>query len=239
MPVSGVKADLIARLEEHDAASGQPTPTAAEAEAVAQEGANDAAAAPFESVPAGDTTGAAPATLAVKRAVEDDEAAEHVKRMRVDEEAAAAVPPANPIDSALPPAHSEAANEVPKVGDEADVTPAVIAESKVPAEALTAAAAAAPEEMNGAGNPKERLTDDDVSIAEADEPKREQADFVESGAKVEEEEEEEEPPVYDFEPEEEGGRPADLYLDTVGVLCCSMVLRGRRLRRLTHRRTAD
>ncbi|GAA5986293.1 hypothetical protein JCM10908_003691 [Rhodotorula pacifica] len=215
LPVSGVKADLVARLEENDAMSVDEPSLQANEPAAESQGEQPNlqssqvvdADAPNEV----ETTSTAPSDpLSVKRAVEDDEAAEQVKRIRIDEAAASAVPPAQAIDSALPQSASDGASALPAaVGEESAIIPSVVAEAKVPVEVLVRAAGS-----NSGG-------DTDVG-ADAQTRLQEQKDFGTpeeaqgAGHWVEGEgEDEEEPPTYEFEPEEDGGRPADLYLDTI------------------------
>lgn len=216
LPISGLKADLVARLQENDAVTAANDPPAPSSDAPPEP---TATAAPEPDAPAStavelptQTEELSDTALATKRAAENDEAAEHVKRMRLDHAAADAVPPASSLDSAIPPARAgNADSDVPKVGEETDVTPAVIAEAKVPVEAIARAANGS--EQAGEGHRAalaEPLTVDDAAQEEPQRDAAEQNDFAQEDA-----EEEEEPPVYDFEPEEDSGRPADLYLDTV------------------------
>ncbi|GAA5868763.1 hypothetical protein JCM3774_003882 [Rhodotorula dairenensis] len=212
LPVSGVKADLVARLEEHDAASSDQT--ANEPVDHPRAGLGDAPMALAPEAQAAETAEPPPATssstLAVKRAVVDDEAAEQVKRIRTDAEAASVVPTAQAIDSAIPPTRLADAAELPAVGQESAITASVVAEAKVPVEALERAASGATSEaaaLTGGTAPGELVQPREQQDFAAPAEQREQA-----GA---EEEEEEEPPVYEFEPEGESGRPADLYLDTI------------------------
>lgn len=210
LPVSGVKADLIARLEENDAAAADETSarTTDPEPAPADDSATPATQAQTVST-AEASSESRSSTLAVKRAVLDDEADEQVKRMRIDEAAASAVPPAQAVDSAIPPKVSVEPADPPAVGEESAITASVIAEAKVPVETLERAAAG----DNGEAGPNRTGAS---SSEERDRP-REQQDFATSEEQQERSgaDEEEEPPVYDFEPEEDSGRPADLYLDTV------------------------
>ncbi|EGU12979.1 Spindle pole body protein [Rhodotorula toruloides ATCC 204091] len=112
LPVSGLKADLVARLAESDAASpatakpaDQPAPIAdipdadAAVETVADGGKEgNEAGGMGDSLPSTDGL-----NLAAKRALEDEAVEEEVKRVKRDEEMADAVPPAAEKDSALPP----------------------------------------------------------------------------------------------------------------------------------------
>lgn len=209
MPVSGVKADLVARLEEQDALATDQTATEPVDPQVDSGGGSTAGATHGQAASTEESAAATSSSvLPVKRAVLDDEAAEQVKRIRTDSDAARAVPPAQAIDSAVPPQLSSGAAEPPKVGEESAITASVVAEAKVPTEALERAALGATREpATLAGS---------TSLREPGRP-REQQDFATSEERQEQEgaEEEEEPPVYEFEPESESGRPADLYLDTV------------------------
>lgn len=211
LPVSGVKADLISRLEENDAAATAETSAGT---TDPQPAPADDSAAPAAEVQTASTAEASsesrPSTLAVKRAVLDDEADEQVKRMRIDEAAASAVPPAQAVDSAIPPKVTAETADPPGVGQESAITASVIAEAKVPVETLERAAAG----DNGEAGPGTT----GASSSEARDRPREQQDFATSAEQQQEQvgaDEEEEPPVYDFEAEEDSGRPADLYLDTV------------------------
>ncbi|BGO98800.1 Ubiquitin carboxyl-terminal hydrolase 10 [Rhodotorula toruloides] len=195
LPVSGLKADLVARLAESDAASpatakpaDQPAPIAdipdadAAVETVADGGKEgNEAGGMGDSLPSTDGL-----NLAAKRALEDEAVEEEVKRVKRDEEMADAVPPAAEKDSALPPpAPAPTFDSAPALGGDLP-NRSVIAEGKVETETLEKAAA-----------------------GEA-EPKQEEPE-------VQDDYEEEEPPNYDelALKEEDGGRPADLYLDTI------------------------
>ncbi|GAA5955797.1 hypothetical protein JCM8115_006857 [Rhodotorula mucilaginosa] len=211
LPVSGVKADLISRLEENDAAATAETSAGT---TDPQPAPADDSAAPAAEVQTASTAEASsesrPSTLAVKRAVLDDEADEQVKRMRIDEAAASAVPPAQAVHSAIPPKVTAETADPPAVGQESAITASVIAEAKVPVETLERAAAG----DNGEAGPGTT----GASSSEARDRPREQQDFATSAEQQQEQvgaDEEEEPPVYDFEAEEDSGRPADLYLDTI------------------------
>ncbi|GAA5994582.1 mRNA splicing protein SAD1 [Rhodotorula paludigena] len=200
LPISGLKADLVARLEQADAAAAVPDSLSHSADDAApapqqlQDAAHPAQPDPQQQHALGGT-GDAPApldgvNLAAKRHLEDAAVDEAVKRIRRNHDVAAAVPPAGERDSGTAAGGPAQVREAPSFASAPDLAPVVeaergpnarvIAEGKVPTEVLEKAA-------NG----------------ELDQPAKE--------------EDEEEPPEYHFEPEEvdEGGRPADLYLDTI------------------------
>lgn len=195
LPVAGLKADLVARLAGSDAASTAADAPAESAAAVTDiPDADTAVEAVADGGKEADEVGGMgddlPATdglnLAAKRALEDEVVQEEVKRIKRDEEMAAAVPPAAEKDSALPPpAPTPTFDSAPALGGD-EPNRSVIAESKVDTETLEMATGGA-----------------DLS--------------KEEGQHVQEDYEEEEPPNYDelALKEEDGARPADLYLDTV------------------------
>ncbi|BGP24076.1 Ubiquitin carboxyl-terminal hydrolase 10 [Rhodotorula toruloides] len=193
LPVSGLKADLVARLAESDAAS--PSPTAPVDESAPITDIPDAGAAVNnvadggKAVEVGAMGDNLPPTdglnLAAKRALEDEVVEEEVKRIKRDEEMADAVPPAAEKDSALPPsAPAPTFESAPALGGDMP-NRSVLAEGKVETETPRKAAG--------------------------------QAGLKQEEPELQEDYEEEEPPNYDelALKEEDGGRPADLYLDTI------------------------
>ncbi|KAJ8294737.1 putative mRNA-splicing protein ubp10 [Rhodotorula toruloides] len=196
LPVSGLKADLVARLAESDAASPASAEPADQSAPITDIPDADAAVETVasggkEANEVGGMGDSVPPTdglnLAVKRALEDEAVEEEVKRVKRDEEMAEAVPPAAEKDSALPPdAPAPAFDLKPVLGGDVP-NRSVIAEGKVDTETLEKAAAG-----------ETALKHEEPEVQE---------DY----------EEEEEPPNYDdlALKEEDGGRPADLYLDTI------------------------
>ncbi|BGP39382.1 Ubiquitin carboxyl-terminal hydrolase 10 [Rhodotorula kratochvilovae] len=200
LPLSGLKADLVARLDQADAAAAVPDPlsTSADDTAPAPQVLQDAAhpAQPDPEQQALGGMGDAPppfdgVNLPAKRALEDAVVDEEVKRIRTDAAIADAVPPADERDSGTAAGQPRQVRDAPAFASAPDLAQVgdgpnerVIAEGKVATETL-------------------------VKAANGELPREEQEQ------EAEEEEEEEEPPVYEFEREEEGARPADLYLDTI------------------------
>ncbi|BGP31449.1 Ubiquitin carboxyl-terminal hydrolase 10 [Rhodotorula toruloides] len=194
LPVSGLKADLVARLAKSDAASPASAEPADQSAPItdipdANAAVETVSDAGKEATEVGGMADTLPSTdglnLAAKRALEDEDVEEEVKRIKRDEEMAEAVPPAAEKDSALPPpTPAPTFDSAPALGGDVP-NRSVIAEGKVEPETLEKAA-----------------------VGEA-EPKKEEPDVQEDY--------EEEPPNYDelALKEEDGGRPADLYLDTI------------------------
>ncbi|GAA6056058.1 hypothetical protein JCM3770_007004 [Rhodotorula araucariae] len=201
LPLAGLKADLVARLEQADAAAAVPDPLSASADDTAPAPqALQAAAHPAQPDPEQQAVGGmgdAPppldqVNLPAKRALEDAVVDDEVKRIRTDAAIAAAVPPAGDRDSGTAAGEPKQVRAVPAFASAPDLAQVgdgpnerVIAEGKVATETL-------------------------VKVANGELAREEQ-----EHEPVEDAEEEVEPPVYDFEPEGEGARPADLYLDTI------------------------
>lgn len=217
LAVSGLKADLVARLQDADAQAApaqppQPDPASTSIPEPLSASADDAAPAPQQlqdaahPAPPGHAKeavggmGDAPppsadeVNLPAKRHLEDAVAQEETKRIRTDAAIAQQVPPAGDRDAGTAAGEPVQVREAPSFASAPDLAQVgegpnerVVAESKVPTEELVKAANG--ELAAGAG------ADEGQAAGEA--------------------EEEEEPPVYEYEPEEESSRPADLYLDTV------------------------
>lgn len=219
LPVSGLKADLVARLAEDDqAAPAIPEPLSASADDSApapqqlQDAAHPAPPDPEQQAVGGMGDQPPPldtVNLPAKRQLEDAVVDEETKRIRTNATIADQVPPAGsrdagtaagePVQVRSAPAFESAPDLAQVAGDGPNLS--VVAESKVPTEDLVKSA-------NGELPPAQ---DGAAAVGE-----------------VEQDDEEEEPPVYEFEPEEESARPADLYLDTVRPLVHSSRRRSRR-----------
>ncbi|GAA5914602.1 hypothetical protein JCM8208_002088 [Rhodotorula glutinis] len=207
LPVSGLKADLVARLHDADqAALAIPDPLSASADDSApapqqlQDAAHPAPPDPAKQAVGGMGDAQPPldgVNLPAKRQLEDAVVDEETKRIRTSATIADQVPPAGsrdagtaagePVQVRAAPVFESAPDLAQVAGDGPNLS--VVAESKVPTEGL-------------------------VKAANGDLPPAGAQDGTAAAGEVEEAEEEE-PPVYEFEPEEESARPADLYLDTI------------------------